>query len=77
MFGHMCDLIRRGGEPIVGVPGEPGYRERIDAGERVIGTWRDGPGGPSYPTTRATIRYGAGGRIHIVPSAPRGFQRGE
>ena len=73
----LADEFAGRGEPIVGVPGEQGYRERIDAGERVIGTWRDGPGGPSYPTTRATIRYGAGGRIHIVPSAPRGFQRGE
>ena len=28
-----------GGGPIVGVPGEQGYRERIDGGERVIGTF--------------------------------------
>lgn len=73
----LADEFAGRGEPVAGVPGEPGYRERFDAGERIIGTWRDGPGGPAYPTTRATIRHGAGGHIHIVPSMPRGFQRGQ
>lgn len=68
----LADEFAGRGQAVAGVPGQAGYRERIDAGERIIGTWRDQSNRNALPTTRAIIHHGTGGRIHIVPSRPRG-----
>ena len=70
----LADEFAGRGRAVRGRLGEPGYIERIDVGERVTGTFRDGsggPGGPGGPTTRATIRHGTADAVHIVPAYPR------
>ena len=53
-------------------PGKPGYRERIDLGDRELGTFSDRDSNVRVPTTRGIIHYGKKG-VHIVPSRPRGY----
>ena len=67
----LADEFAGRGRAVRGRLGEPGYIERIDAGERVTGTFRHGSGGPGGPTTRATIRHGTADAVHIVPAHPR------
>ncbi len=56
------------GQKIVGEPGMPGYRERVDCGE-IIGYFTDGSSEP-VPTSMAIIHYSKKG-AHIVPAAPK------
>ena len=50
-------------------PGLPGYRERVDYGDVVIGVWVDGVTGVRRPTTVGILHYGSGG-VHVVPGRP-------
>jgi hypothetical protein len=69
----LADEFAGRGQRVAGEPGQSGYKERFDAGERVIGTFRDPNTGQALPTTRGMIHHAAGGRVHIVPSSPRGY----
>lgn len=49
-------------------PGTPGYRERVDFGEK-IGTWKSGDGLQQSETAIGIIHYGSKG-AHIIPARP-------
>jgi hypothetical protein len=56
------------GQKVVGEPGRPGYKERIDCGE-IIGYYTS-KSGDKVSTTMATIHYSKEG-AHIVPARPK------
>ncbi len=68
----LADEFAGRGEPVAGELGQPGFKERFDAGDRAIGIYRNRTTGEVLPTTRGIIHHAAGGRVHIVPSHPRG-----
>ena len=68
-------LVQRAGmgTPVGHVPrGEPGFKERIDYGDEIIGSYFERSTGELIPTTVGILHYGAHG-IHVVPGRPRGW----
>ena len=58
------------GKPVNAAPrGQPGFRERFDTGNQVIGAYNDPETNTLVPTTRGIIHYSGKG-AHIVPSEP-------
>jgi RHS repeat-associated protein len=62
----LLDRAAGNGQPVAGVPGQAGYRERFDFQE-VIGNFVEN--GVSTPTTVGIIHYAEDG-AHIVPARP-------
>jgi len=50
------------------IPGNPGYRERIDFGEK-IGIWKSSDGLVAKETTVGMIIYANDG-VHLIPLRP-------
>lgn len=64
-------LVQRAGTgtPVGSVPrGQPGFKERIDFGER-IGTYVPREGSPAS-TSNGILHYRGDGSVHIVPARP-------
>uniref|UniRef100_UPI001C90E852 hemagglutinin repeat-containing protein n=1 Tax=Rhizobium laguerreae TaxID=1076926 RepID=UPI001C90E852 len=58
------------GQQVGNIPvGQPGSKERVDFGNKVIGKYVDPVTGEKIPTTKGIIHYGSKG-VHIVPSRP-------
>ena len=73
---ELVDRFSHRGESANGIsPGTPGSLERFDAGDQIIGVYRDSAG-RSAPTTRGIIHYGSNGSVHVRPAAPRGWTGG-
>jgi hypothetical protein len=67
---HLVSRFAGKGQPIRGIPGQPGSRERVDFGVE-IGVWVDERNvRPPVPTTNGVIHYGKDGTAHIVPARP-------
>ncbi|MGO8529938.1 polymorphic toxin type 50 domain-containing protein [Rhizobium ruizarguesonis] len=58
------------GQQVGNIPaGQPGSKERVDFGNKVIGKYVNPVTGEKIPTTTGIIHYGSKG-VHIVPSKP-------
>jgi hypothetical protein len=53
--------------------GQAGHKENFDAGDEIIGIYKNSKTGDIAETTRGTIHYGSDGSAHIVPTRPTGW----
>ncbi len=68
---ELVDRFAGRGEPANNVPrGQPGFKERFDTGNEIIGKVRDPVSGELKPTTRGMISYSKTG-VHVWPIEPR------
>lgn len=66
---RLLDRFAGTGQPVSGVRGQPGFKERVDFGE-IIGEFVDQVTRVSTPTTKGIVHYDGRGRAHIVPARP-------